>query len=117
MSAGSCTSTSIISSYGSSGSSISLRRLCSSRAVSALDELFEILTLVQTRKMRKRIPIVLFGTEYWDDIIDFGAMVKYGVISPGDVELFHRINSVDDAYEVIIKGLTENALGTPGPVL
>src|SRR6195256_1776898 len=47
-----------------------------------LDELFEILTLVQTRKMRKRIPIVLFGTEYWDDIVDFGAMVKYGVISP-----------------------------------
>ena len=44
-------------------------------------------------------------------------MVKYGVISPGDVELFHRINSVDDAYEVIVKGLTENALGTPGPVL
>jgi uncharacterized protein (TIGR00730 family) len=82
-----------------------------------LDELFEILTLVQTRKMRKRIPIVVFGTEYWDDIVDFGAMVKYGVISPGDVELFHRINSVDDAYEVIIKGLTENALGTPGPVL
>src|SRR5437899_9196795 len=38
-----------------------------------LDELFEILTLVQTRKMRKRIPIVLFGTEYWDDIVDFGA--------------------------------------------
>ena len=82
-----------------------------------LDELFEILTLVQTRKMRKRIPIVLFGTEYWDDIVDFGAMVKYGVISPADVELFHRINSVDDAYEIIIKGLTENALGTPGPVL
>lgn len=82
-----------------------------------LDELFEILTLVQTRKMRKRIPIVLFGTEYWDDIVDFGAMVKYGVISPGDVELFHRVNSVDDAYEIIIRGLTENALGTPGPVL
>jgi uncharacterized protein (TIGR00730 family) len=82
-----------------------------------LDELFEILTLVQTRKMRKRMPIVLFGTEYWDDIVDFGALVKYGVISPGDLELFHRTNSVDEAYQIIIKGLTENALGTPGPVL
>jgi len=82
-----------------------------------LDELFEILTLVQTRKMRKRIPIVLFGTEYWDDIVDFGGLVKYGMISPGDLALFHRTNSVDEAYQMIIKGLTENALGTPGPVL
>jgi uncharacterized protein (TIGR00730 family) len=82
-----------------------------------LDELFEILTLVQTRKMRKRIPIVLFGTEYWDDIVDFGGLVKYGMISPGDLELFHRTNSVDEAYQIIIKGLTENALSTPGPVL
>jgi len=82
-----------------------------------LDELFEILTLVQTRKMRKRIPIVLFGTEYWDEIVDFGALVKYGVISSGDLDLFHRVNSVDEAYEIIIKGLAENALAIPGPVL
>ena len=82
-----------------------------------INEQLKILTLVQTRKMRKRIPIVLFGTEYWDDIVDFGALVKYGVISPGDLELFHRTNSVDEAYQIIIKGLTENALGTPGPVL
>jgi len=82
-----------------------------------LDELFEILTLVQTRKMRKRIPIVLFGTDYWDEIVNFEALVKYGTISPRDLELFHRTNSVEEAYEIVIKGLTENALGTPGPVL
>jgi hypothetical protein len=39
------------------------------------------------------------------------------MISPGDLALFHRTNSVDEAYQMIIKGLTENALGTPGPVL
>jgi len=82
-----------------------------------LDELFEILTLVQTRKMRKRIPIVLYGTDYWDQIVDFGALVKYGMISSGDLDLFRRTNSIDEAYEIVIKGLTENALGTPGPVL
>ena len=50
-----------------------------------LDELFEILTLVQTHKMRKRMPIVLFGSEYWDGVINFDALVKYGTISPGDL--------------------------------
>src|SRR5437667_9845855 len=82
-----------------------------------LDEFFEMLTLVQTRKMRKRIPIVLFGTEYWDDIVDFGGLVKYGMISPGDLDLFHRTDSLDEAYDIITKGLTENALGSPRPAL
>ena len=72
-----------------------------------LDEMFEILTLVQTRKTRKRMPIVLFGTEYWDEVIKFDALVKYGTISPGDLDIFHRTDSVDEAYDIITKGLTE----------
>ena len=67
--------------------------------------------------MRKRMPIVLFGPEYWDDVIDFAALVKYGTISAADLDLFHRTASVNEAYEIITKGLTENALGSPGPVL
>ncbi len=82
-----------------------------------LDELFEILTLVQTHKTRKRMPIVLFGSKYWDEVINFDALVKYGTISPGDLDLFHRTDSLDEAYDIITKGLTENALGSPGPVL
>ncbi|HVH73924.1 MAG TPA: LOG family protein [Stellaceae bacterium] len=82
-----------------------------------LDELFEILTLVQTRKMRKRVPIVLFGAKYWDEVVNFDALVKYGTISPQDVGLFHRTDSIDEAYEIIIKALAENALGSPGAVL
>jgi uncharacterized protein (TIGR00730 family) len=82
-----------------------------------LDELFEILTLVQTGKTRKRMPIVLFGTKYWDEVINFDALVRYGTIGPGDLDLFHRTDSVDEAYAIITKGLTENALGSPGPTL
>jgi hypothetical protein len=43
--------------------------------------------------------------------------VKYGTISPGDLDLFHRTDSLEEAYEIITKGLTKNALGSPGPAL
>jgi uncharacterized protein (TIGR00730 family) len=82
-----------------------------------LDEFFEILTLVQTRKMKKRVPIVLFGAKYWNEVLNLSALVKYGTISPGDVELFHRTDSVDEAYNVITRGLIENALANPGAEL
>ncbi len=82
-----------------------------------LDEFFEMLTLVQTRKMKKRMPIVLFGAKYWNEVLNFDALVKYGMIGTGDVELFHRTDSVDEAYELITRGLTENALARPGAEL
>jgi hypothetical protein len=82
-----------------------------------LDEFFEMLTLVQTRKLKKRMPIVLFGAKYWNEVLNLGALVKYGTISPSDVELFHRTDSVDEAYDIITGGLTENALGNPGAEL
>jgi uncharacterized protein (TIGR00730 family) len=82
-----------------------------------LDELFEILTLAQTHKMKKRMPIVLFGAKYWDEVLNFEALVKYGTISAGDLALFHRTDSIDEAYDIITRGLTENALGSPGAVL
>ncbi len=82
-----------------------------------LDELFELLTLVQTRKMKKPLPIVLFGTEYWREIIDFDALVRHGMINAADVSLVHRTDSVDDAYDYIVKQLTRDALGQPGPML
>ncbi len=82
-----------------------------------LDEMFEILTLVQTGKMKKRMPIVLFGAKFWDEVVNFDALVRHGTISPDDVNLFHRTDSVDEAYDIITRGLTEDALGTPGAVL
>ncbi len=82
-----------------------------------LDELFELLTLLQTRKIRKRLPIVLFGTEYWRDVVNFDALVRYGTISPPDVDLVYRTNSVDDAYEWVVRELVEHSLGEPGATL
>src|SRR6266850_152036 len=82
-----------------------------------LDELFELLTLVQTGKMRKPLPLVLFGTEYWRQVIDFDALVRHGTIDARDVELVHRTDSVDDAYDWLVLQLAEHALGQPGPTL
>jgi len=82
-----------------------------------LDELFELLTLVQTRKMKKPMPIVLFGTEYWHEIVDFDALARHGMINPEDIELVHRTDSVDDAYDWIVLQLAEKALGQPGATL
>ena len=82
-----------------------------------LDELFELLTLVQTRKMRKHMPIVLFGTEYWRQVIDFDALARHGTIDAADTELVHRTDSIDDAYAWIVRQLAEHALGQPGATL
>ena len=65
-----------------------------------LDELLETLTLIQTQKM-KPIPILVFGKEYWDRIINFEALAEEGTISPGDLELFHWCECAEDAWEHI----------------
>jgi uncharacterized protein (TIGR00730 family) len=82
-----------------------------------LDELFELLTLIQTRKIRKRLPIVLFGSRYWADVINFNALERHGTIDPEDLELFFRTDSVDDAFEYITEQLRTYSLGTPGATL
>jgi uncharacterized protein (TIGR00730 family) len=82
-----------------------------------LDELFELLTLAQTRKMRKPLPMVLFGTEYWKHVVNFEELVRHGTIGPADVELMFRTDSIDEAYDWIVLRLAEHALGQPGPML
>ena len=82
-----------------------------------LDELFETLTLVQTKKMKKPMPIVLFGSDYWNEVINFDALVRHGTISPEDVNLFYRTDSVDEAFDWLVQQLTEHALGKPGAML
>jgi len=80
-----------------------------------LDELFETLTLLQTKKMKKRLPVVLFGTEYWDKVLNLEALVEFGSINAADLDLIHRTDSVDDAYTYIVDELCEYALPNPGP--
>jgi uncharacterized protein (TIGR00730 family) len=82
-----------------------------------LDELFETLTLVQTKKMKKPMPIVLFGNDYWNEVVNFDALVRHGTISPEDVNLFYRTDSVDEAFDWLVRQLTEHALGRPGASL
>ena len=53
-----------------------------------LDELTEILTLMQTRKIDRHIPVVLYGSSYWNEIINFDALVRHGMINREDLALF-----------------------------
>jgi uncharacterized protein (TIGR00730 family) len=82
-----------------------------------LDEFFEMLTLIQTKKIEKRMPIVLFGTEYWNKVLNLQAMVDFGTIAAEDVELFRTTDSIDEAYDFIVTELTEHALATTEPNL
>jgi uncharacterized protein (TIGR00730 family) len=78
-----------------------------------MDEFFEVLTLIQTSKPRKKMPVVLFGTEYWDDLIDFDAFVRWGTASAKDLQFFHKTDSVDDAYQYVTSKL-EGLYMAPG---
>jgi uncharacterized protein (TIGR00730 family) len=70
-----------------------------------MDELFETLTLVQTGKIKKRMPIVLFGTEYWDRVFNLEAMAEFGTISPEDVNLVMKTDSVEEAFAYLSREL------------
>jgi uncharacterized protein (TIGR00730 family) len=65
-----------------------------------LDELFEVITLVQTRKS-KQVPIVLFGTDYWKRLINFDLLIDEGVISPADLDLFQHTDDPAKAWDII----------------
>ena len=82
-----------------------------------LDELFEILTLLQTHKIRKHLPVVLFGTKYWRDVINFEALADYGGINPEDINLFLQTDSIDEAYDYIVGHLAKYSLQEPGATL
>jgi len=78
------------------------------------DEFMEAVTLVQTLKIKKHLPIVLYGTEYWDQVVHFEPMVECGTISPEDLKLFHRSDTVEDAFRYIVHELETHVLGKPG---
>ncbi len=79
-----------------------------------MDEFFELMTLIQTRKLKKIMPIVLYGTEYWSEVINFDAMVRHGVISKSDLNLFRQADCVDEAYDFIVGELAAKAMKEPG---
>lgn len=66
-----------------------------------LDELFELLTLVQTKKVHKEVSICLYGKDFWDKLIDFEFLVENGLIDKEDLNLFHKTDNIDEAFEHI----------------
>lgn len=72
-----------------------------------MDELFEILTLAQTKKLERRIPVVLYGTAHWNEIINFEAMVRHGMISREDLSLFRFADDPATALALLQQGIAE----------
>mgnify|MGYP000016015812 FL=1 len=70
-----------------------------------MDELFETMTLIQTKKLGKQMPIILYGKEFWEGLINFEQFIKWGVISPKDVELFEIVDDVHEAFTRITANL------------
>ena len=75
-----------------------------------LDELFESLTLIQCAKIKKDITVVVYGTEFWNEVINFHALVKWGTISEEDLSLFRFCDDVDEAFEYLTASITQNYL-------
>src|SRR6202451_2959918 len=73
-----------------------------------LDELTEILTLAQTQKLEKKMTVILYGTTFWKEIINFDALVRHGMIAEKDLELFSFADDVETAFSLLETGLTKN---------
>jgi uncharacterized protein (TIGR00730 family) len=80
-----------------------------------LDEMMEILTLTQTQKLAKKMTVLLYGSAYWKEIINFEALVKYGTISREDLSLFQFADDPATAFELLKAGLAEYALQNDTP--
>ena len=83
--------------------------VCFPGGFGTLDEMFEVLTLTQTGKVRKR-PIVLVGREFWTKLVNFDWLVETGMIAAEDLKLFHLVETAEEAWAVL-----ESALGLDGP--
>jgi len=75
-----------------------------------MDELFELLTLTQTQKLKKKVTVLLYGSEYWKEIINFDALVKHDMIAPEDLNLFQYADDPQAAFEILKAGLLPYAI-------
>jgi hypothetical protein len=78
----------------------SIALVCFPGGFGTLDELFEVMTLQQTGKVRKR-PILLFGREFWSRLIDFELLIDSGMIAAGDLQLFNYVETAEEAWAVL----------------
>jgi uncharacterized protein (TIGR00730 family) len=75
-----------------------------------LDEMFEMLTLAQTKKLAKKITVVIYGSEYWKHVINLELLAEKGAIGLADLELFQFADTPEEAFRILKDGLTENHL-------
>jgi uncharacterized protein (TIGR00730 family) len=80
-----------------------------------MDELMEVLTLSQTQKLAKKIAIVLYGSSYWNEIVNFPALVRHGTISASDLDLFQYADDPAAAFEILKAHLLTYALQPETP--
>ncbi|WP_255483829.1 TIGR00730 family Rossman fold protein [Granulicella sp. 5B5] len=80
-----------------------------------LDEMFELLTLDQTHKLAKEITIVIYGTDYWKNVINLEMLAEKGAIAVKDLELFQFADTPEQAFAILKDGLTKNHLGGVEP--
>lgn len=78
-----------------------------------MDELFEVLTLIQTKKARKHVPVILFGSEFWNSFMNLEALAEWGTISREDLDLFKVCDTADEAMKLIQADFEEHFLKEP----
>ena len=81
-----------------------------------MDELFELLTLAQTRKLESKIVIVLYGSKFWHEVLNFEALVRHGTIDTGDLRLFQYADSPESALGILQDQLTRYFLEPEKPL-
>jgi uncharacterized protein (TIGR00730 family) len=80
-----------------------------------LDELFEILTLAQTRKLDRSLPVFLYGSAYWQEVINFEALVRHGTIAAADLKLFEFVDEPRAAFELLKTRVAFEPCAQPAP--
>lgn len=73
-----------------------------------LDELMELLTLLQTKKIKKKMTVILYGRKYWEHVLNFSFLEEYGMIAKEDFELFKFADTPTEAFELLKSGLDKN---------
>jgi hypothetical protein len=73
-----------------------------------LDEAFELLTLAQTQKLAKKIPVVIYGSQYWNEAINFQSFVDRGTIAPRDLDLFQFADTPEQAFAILQESLKDH---------